>query len=337
MVLLQSINGSGLLMPPEFCSCRSRLSAEERRVYDILCRSASERRCRAEIPEAREIDADKVLHAVLRDQSMLFYLCKEGFRYTLGSRGITVSWEFTDSDAEIGRMIREIDERLRKLPLLRQGTQLARELRVHDLIQSMGLKTGRGSWEDHCIAGPLLYGRTVCEGTAQLFRLLCCMCGVHSICVFGSGRNADGTAPHSWNLVRLGNICAHVDAYWDCLLRTGPRGSRCYTYFNLSDRQIGIDHTWTDPFLPPCPEEKYSYFVMRHAAVNTRDEYRALLRTAQRRQRRGILARLGPALGVAECMQEVMAFPWGAGVTCFTHSYHDVQRVLSVWMERAQR
>jgi transglutaminase/protease-like cytokinesis protein 3 len=78
----------------------------------------------------------------------------------------------------------------------------------------------------------------VCEGYTLLAQKMFTIAGIDSLVIEGYG---DGVS-HAWNLVYIDNKWHHVDLTWD-----DPVSSEDvlrYDYYNLSDSEISIDHTW---------------------------------------------------------------------------------------------
>ncbi len=95
------------------------------------------------------------------------------------------------------------------------------------------------SYERHSIYDALFAGSAVCEGYALLMFKMHESCGIPVRIVSGEGK---GEA-HAWNLVYLCSAWFHVDATWDDPI-PDVLGRLRYNYFNLSDNQIAVDHTW---------------------------------------------------------------------------------------------
>lgn len=105
----------------------------------------------------------------------------------------------------------------------------------------------------HSVIGPLTHGRTaVCEGYSKAFKLLCDAAGISCIIVNGGAddyEKPDGNN-HSWNIVKIGRQCFHVDVTWDSCLRNHDKAS--HKYYNLTDDEIATDHWWNTEMLPAC-------------------------------------------------------------------------------------
>lgn len=103
----------------------------------------------------------------------------------------------------------------------------------------------------HCIIGPVLYNKGVCEGISKSFKLLCDAASISSIVVTGTAVDITNNknVNHAWNIARIESTCAHVDVTWDiCAFNSG---NYFLDYFGLSDEEIGKDH-FTELKLPKC-------------------------------------------------------------------------------------
>ena len=83
-----------------------------------------------------------------------------------------------------------------------------REMYVLDWIRSNVIWSRTGSCSDHSPAGALLHGRCVCDGISKATSLLLNAAGVECSVVSDGG--------HSWNVVRFGGRCGHLDAGTVC-------------------------------------------------------------------------------------------------------------------------
>lgn len=270
------------LIPPEKCAHRAALSAKEQTLYDKIAEAMSQRKCSVTVVGPFREDVGHIFTAILHDQPFLFDVNRTSVRRLVSIAFSTVSWEFYLSDAEYEENRKRICQELNRLKqALPKGRKLLqRELDVHNLLQKMKIQPDRSNnppWWTHSIFGPLLHRRAVCEGVAQLFYLLCTCSGVPCQVICGVGHSlSEGSGPHAWNVVRLGSVYAHVDAYWD-ICHAGAKMGVCYDYFNLSDNQIRRDHSWDAVKYPVCMTEKYSWFMQKKLEADTLDQYAHIL------------------------------------------------------------
>ena len=229
------------------------MSEEEDHAYSTICLAMAQKRTGVRFQGPENLNIKKVMTAVVFDQPMLFYIKREyTCQYSYQEGAFTIGWSFQMPQDEINTYIGRVDRRIKYLKMNDRGNQIERELFIHNTLLGMGLRTGPNDWKDHCIIGPLLEGRTVCEGVALLFLLLCAMCRIHCIYVSGFAGNLTGKEAHAWNIVRLNNSWAHVDAYWDIILASHNNKTYNYNYFNVSDDYIRHDHDWCLDNYPLC-------------------------------------------------------------------------------------
>lgn len=138
-------------------------------------------------------------------------------------------------------------------------TEYEKELYLHDTLAQM--ITYDESTNAHNAYGALVEGIAVCEGYAEAFQYLLHRAGIQSFIVTGS---AGG--PHAWNMVRIDGAYYHVDLTWD------DQGETIYhEYFNITDRQIQVDHA-ADTMaytLPACTATDAFYFTGKDTYLPT--------------------------------------------------------------------
>ena len=113
----------------------------------------------------------------------------------------------------------------------------------------------------HSAYGVLLYGQGVCSSYALALKALLDAVGIESWVVSGI---AKGEA-HAWNLVKLAGQYYHLDATWNDPVPDSPGRVR-YSFFLLTDEQIGATHSWTET-LPSADSTRYSHLNGMDEAV----------------------------------------------------------------------
>ena len=84
-------------------------------------------------------------------------------------------------------------------------------------------------------------GLAVCAGYSTLAYRMLSMAGIPDLIVHGNVTSS--TSHHAWNMVNLCGNWYHLDVTWDDYGQYGDT-TVYYDYFNLSDGQISVDHTW---------------------------------------------------------------------------------------------
>lgn len=118
-----------------------------------------------------------------------------------------------------------------------------KEKAVHDYIVSHVVYDN--SLIEHSAYAALAKGTTVCQGYALLTQKMFDKIGIKSFMVEGFGA---GQA-HLWNLVNLGGKWFHLDCTFDDPLPDNP-DIIDYSYFNLSDSGISVNHVWNKEDYP---------------------------------------------------------------------------------------
>jgi len=160
-------------------------------------------------------------------------------------------------------------------------TDYEKELAFHDFIienieydTSFDINKGIPRSSSHAL-GALETGLAVCEGYAQLMMLLLNRAGIPCRIITGI---ADGE-PHAWNIVLLDGDTYHVDVTWDDPVPTEGNDGKLFhkSYFNVTDAEIGKNHTWTTADYPACVETAENYFVKNNMLIDGVDNLKSAL------------------------------------------------------------
>ncbi|MBR5264017.1 MAG: hypothetical protein IKV50_04900 [Clostridia bacterium] len=119
---------------------------------------------------------------------------------------------YTDESYE--ETLVELEQIFLSLPLL-EGSNPYEWMKIfHDYLCETVVYVE--STNSHNIIGPLLEGKSVCEGYAKAFKIFCELLEIPSAMVIGVGYTSSGSEGHAWNVVRMedGNWYA-VDVTWD--------------------------------------------------------------------------------------------------------------------------
>ncbi len=144
--------------------------------------------------------------------------------------------------------------------------------------------------------GVMVDHKAVCEGYSYSFDFLCSHLGIDTVCICGAtdseGDKDVGKAAsnlHIWNAVELDGDWYMVDCTWDDLDHRDDYGE-VFTYLNVTDKVLGIDHTpdptyaqlsdeayrsltsYVNNFLPPaCTATKYCYYLNESVHLTSPD------------------------------------------------------------------
>ncbi len=219
---------------------------------------------------------------VVGDPNILFYTS-----CTYRSDGL-LSFKYSKPKEFIQKAGEELNRKAEEIisEIIKPGmTDFEKELAIHDYIVNHcrydveNYEAENIPPESHSAYGVLVKEIAVCEGYAKAMKLLMDKAGVESLVIAGSSK----AQSHAWNLVKLDGAYYHVDATWDDPITEDGEQILLYNYFNLTDDEIGTDHSWEVENYPSCYSTDYNYFVHNGLVVSSAEEFtRFLLDGAQK-------------------------------------------------------
>ena len=261
----------------------TRLDSESRRIYDSILAAWVNRDREPSFtinPFGASIDVQSIIKFIHWDNPGLFYVDFSNLLITGSFSKTTVKSEFIFSDRQIDDAERYMSQSIREMlsaaPLSGHAIMNAyhKEIALHDKLAEKISYEHRGITKTSTtIVGGLLQNKAVCEGYAKTFRLLCDQVGLS--CIFLAGKAKPHDKPienHSWNIVKLNGVCAHVDITWDSTMRVAG-GGPCYDHFNITDDDISRDHVWDRMLTPRCASSANSYFEKKGCIVRSDAEF----------------------------------------------------------------
>ncbi len=176
----------------------------------------------------------------------------------------------TKSEKE--RMVKALNEAVLKMVnSVTATTAYEIELELHDkLCEKVVYEDYTNDILVYTVYGALVNGKALCEGYSRAMQLLLSKFGILAIPAVGEG---DGEG-HMWNKVRIDGLWYNLDATWNDKEDEFPS----YEYFNITDAQISLDHSFSKNFteltkddvigtlapfninLPVCTATEYNYF-----------------------------------------------------------------------------
>lgn len=94
------------------------------------------------------------------------------------------------------------------------------------------------------IAGPILYGKAVCQGYAEAFEYFMDVLGIECEMVTGTADNGSGIwTGHAWNKVKLNESWYYIDVTWNDPLPDRGANVYWYKYYLIADPTFGGDHS----------------------------------------------------------------------------------------------
>jgi transglutaminase superfamily protein/Big-like domain-containing protein len=139
-----------------------------------------------------------------------------------------------------------------------------KELALHDYVVNNSkydtrLYTNNVPFESYTDYGVLIEGIGVCSSYAKAMHRLLNAVGIESIYVTGEAVNDLGTIGHAWNIVKIAGQYYHLDATWDDPVSADGTQKLSYSYFNVTDDQIGKNHIWDKSKYPECSSAEYNF------------------------------------------------------------------------------
>lgn len=151
-----------------------------------------------------------------------------------------------------------------------QKSDYENELAIHDYLVSHITYIDNGGSTFNAYDA-LINGEAVCSGYTESFKTFMDMLGIENYTLSGTA----GNQQHIWNVIKLGDDWYQVDVTWD-----DPVGSPSeyidHGYFNISDADMAIDHTWESAVNTASPANGYIYTYPVQAklqSVNTQKEF----------------------------------------------------------------
>lgn len=146
------------------------------------------------------------------------------------------SLSYIASKSEAKTMKARLDEVVNSVTAATKSlsSQFEAELYIHDFICNNTAYNINGKYI-YSAYGALVDKNAVCEGYSKAFALLCSKAGINSFLVRGVSKEQN----HMWNTVNIDNAWYNIDVTWD---DQNINGNPTYSYFNLTDAELNIDH-----------------------------------------------------------------------------------------------
>lgn len=179
-------------------------------------------------------DLSQVVEAVIYDHPELFYLSNRySFKYNASDMvyEITIKFNSLVKDYEANKLA--FDNEVNNIITIANmyETDYEKEKYVHDYLYDNVTYDSTSSYNQSAYSA-LVNGSSVCAGYSKAFQLIMTKLGIPTYYVTG-----DSYGDHAWNLTRIDGVYYNVDVTWDDTSYTN------YTYFNISDSDISINHS----------------------------------------------------------------------------------------------
>ncbi|HOV24864.1 MAG TPA: stalk domain-containing protein [Pseudobacteroides sp.] len=252
-----------------------RLELRQNEIFDI-----------SPIKNLKKLEVLNLMSNPITDISVLKSMSSIKKLYLIDSDGDDLNKIFEKYD-QLSRKVNEIVNTVIKPEM----TEYEKELAFHDYLVA-NIRYDQENFvkdtlpdESHHPYGALIKGVAVCDGYARSFQILLNAVGIECIMVVGDFESLNGTLAsvnpdvgnwkHAWNIVRINNAYYHVDVTADDPV-SDYEDLISHQFFNISDKQMGVDHSWDRDAYPQCTEDSKFFDLSareRKNTVITEDKY----------------------------------------------------------------
>lgn len=231
-----------------------------------------------------EADMHFCIKAFTMDHPEIFWISNVFSYGTVGNQSVIQLYSFIPGEECITK-IDELNEAVENImTAIPSGlNQYHLEKYIHNTVLDMceyadGVDSVEDGWEHFTSYGALINGSVVCEGYSYMMCLLLSKVGIPTYYSIGYSDNE----LHMWNNVNIDGNWYHIDATWD------DSENAYYSYFNLTDAQIEVDHIIAPLFadlekseitddvfnvyVPECDSDSANYYVVESTYVYDYDE-----------------------------------------------------------------
>lgn len=223
---------------------------------------------------------DKIFQCVMIDHPEIFYVVGYEFsKYTLGEQLVSVefSGKYTMDMQERDEKSKELYEKSKEF-LKGISPKDSDYEKVKYLYETIILNTEYvlDAPESQNVYSVLVNHKSVCQGYAKTFQLLCLQLGIPCTLIVGLDNIGEG---HAWNLVQIDGNYYLSDITWgDAYYKQEEDGNGRepeinYDYFLTTSKEF--EGTHTEQMLvpiPKCVSTESNYFVQENTYYEIRDE-----------------------------------------------------------------
>lgn len=186
---------------------------------------------------------------------------------TIFSARLTFTFHYFESKTVIENRDKAVNEKVKEIVsrvIKKDMKDYEKEAALHDYVVNntkydTRFDSGNMPKESYTAYGVLIKGVGVCQGYAQAMDRLLSACGIENMMVTGEANNGKGWIGHAWNIVKIGGQYYQLDTTWDDPITEDGSNRLRYTYFNLTDEEIGKSHKWNKNDYPACDNNDYSF------------------------------------------------------------------------------
>ena len=236
------------------------LSPADKQIYKALYKGIQNFETNITVPKS-SVSLQSIFQYIGLDNPHIFYVDFNHYTYYNNLLNTTITPIYWYIKQEVSEIDKKIQNVLKKMISGIQGSSdYEKEKSVHDLLienvvydavafQNLDKYHSRSN----SILGVLFFKTAVCEGIAKVTKMLLNLLDIKCIVAIGM---ADGES-HAWNIVKIDDEPYQLDVTWD--INVSTKDNFRYDYFNLSDKEMIIDHTPNIKY-PACLSNRNNYF-----------------------------------------------------------------------------
>jgi len=200
-----------------------------------------------------------------------------GIHYSSDGNSFYVHFDYKGSKEQFISNINSVKAKVKSIvsTIVKPGmSEFDKELVIHDyLVNNVAYDTKNNPPVDDSYTsyGALIKGVAVCEGYAEAAYRLLNAAGVQNYIIDGNV----GAVLHAWNIVKINNNYYQLDVTFDDPTDTSGANINylSYNYFNLTDAQMSLDHSWVSADYPICASTTSNYYIYKGLVVNNIEEF----------------------------------------------------------------
>ncbi|MBP1762291.1 MAG: uncharacterized protein H6Q64_1833 [Firmicutes bacterium] len=177
--------------------------------------------------------------------------------------------------------------------------------------------------------GVLALGKGVCQGYADAMYRLCREVGLECRVVIGQANDSGNWVSHAWNILKIGGQYYQLDVTWDDPVMADGTQTLNYNYFNLTNAEMDLDHSWDTSDYPLCSATQYNYYVYNDLLVSDIDELEARINEEIRQGSNSFIFKLQDFTGVNETALKTIMLDTRA-IRSFTFSFDEEHKIIKV-------
>lgn len=257
---------------------RGRLSSAEKRVYDLIYAGLLRGEKSFTIQPISPKSCTEIFNSVLLDVPACFHV--SGFSLESSLFGCKIKPQYHIPGIQYQLQCQQVELALQNvLKTINCSDAWTMLKRLHSYIISH-LSYEECGPTSHCIVGPLLSSKGVCEGIAKLVKYICDRLGLQSAVLAGIAIDSATMTQdnHAWNAVQIDGEWYCFDFTFDLTMNAGSpcKSIERYDYFALSSDEMALDHQCAQMVFPPCAQRK-DYFTTTKSVVGCSADLRALI------------------------------------------------------------